>query len=60
MEQAFVFRVQLGAYRRDQPVHQLRCHFLRLVVQVTLNIPLNGGGDSSSSRSDYTGEFSTG
>jgi hypothetical protein len=37
-EQASVFRVQLGAYRCDQLIHQLRCLVLHLVVQVTVDI----------------------
>jgi len=37
-EQAFVFRLLLGAYRRDQPVYQLRRLVLQLVIMVTAQV----------------------
>jgi len=48
-ERAFVFRVQLGAYRRDQLVHQLRCLILHFVVEVTVDVH----GDAGLGMSQY-------
>jgi hypothetical protein len=41
LEQAFVFRLELGAYRRAKLVHQLYRHIL-LLLQVTVDVHGDG------------------